>query len=536
MTSAPVGRLRRTRKHGGSPQAGCPLSDRGRSSAVAAFSPSSSLALLLVFQHLLSGVAALDVLDHTNSKKEIAAWAVETGRAPSGRRLRQEKEPLHPSASESSPSATKMEQPAARRYSPTHYLLDANGGGEALAQVTSAASRHGQPEPTAEGRDPSQLQRRGKNFAHSSALAIGVLPAAKRKENAGGYGNATEDQASPLGSTRTAAKTNSTSIGSSSLTAGGPGRETSGNSARLQRGAGRGAESVLQQEQGRIHHVATGARGSRAASKTMGALTVTAATASSEYASDAISANLIDGDITTYAHTSDNTADCGPAQKCPWFQLDLGETMTVDKVKLSAHKGMTQMRRNLFIAPMRDDNGVVEYEFGDDMTGGIKGGMRVLVGNSARDRADTSEFNKDMSSWSGTEQGSVCPEPPTGTECETIQCEDPATCLDRFVAEPTDTTIGTATVDCKGKQGRYVTIELPGVTATSPTQVRNVGLTEVAVEGGPAIEAAASLEGNGTAGEDASTTPAPEASARAVAATCPILLGIVLVAQILTGA
>ncbi|CAD7942434.1 unnamed protein product [Amoebophrya sp. A120] len=487
MAFALVGRSRRTRKHAGSP-----LPDRGRSSAAAAdFSP-SFLALLVIFYHLRSGVTGLDVLDHTSSTKEIAAWAVETGRSPSGRRLRQEKEPLQPSASESSPSATKMEELAARGHSPTQYLLDANGGGEAVAKVTSAASRHGQPEPTADGQNPSHLQRRGKNFAHSSAPATRGPPAAKskRKENAGGYVNATEEQASPLGSTRTTAKTNSTSVGDPSRLQGEP---------AAKRGTAR--ESVVQQEQRRSRSAGTGgARGSRAASKSSGALTVTAATASSEYPFQAVE-NLIDGDLGSIAHTGDSGRTWGSgtkseAQKCPWFQLDLGAAKTVDKVKLSADLHWPRMRRLLYVMPLKASG---EPEFDDSATDmvvddGTRGGVRVLVSDSPRDRADTSaltaftEGNEDLELWMGTAAGSFCLAPPEGAECETIQCEDPANCLDRFAPESDPHAgVGTAVVDCKGKQGRYVVIELPGADASdAPAEIRALALREAAVEGGPA--------------------------------------------------
>eukprot|EP00392_Amoebophrya_sp_AT5.2_P017878 g18300.t1 len=141
-----------------------------------------------------------------------------------------------------------------------------------------------------------------------------------------------------------------------------------------------------------------------------------------------------------------------------------------------------------------------------------QGGVRVLVGDSPRDRAETSSQIA-AGHWPGTGMGSVCPVPPTGEECETIQCENAANCLDRFIGEAQDTEIGTAVVECNGKQGRYVTIELygetrweritqhvlttcsltiwsrhklPGVTSSQTDVIRSAGLTEARVEGGPA--------------------------------------------------
>eukprot|EP00392_Amoebophrya_sp_AT5.2_P003916 g3921.t1 len=118
-----------------------------------------------------------------------------------------------------------------------------------------------------------------------------------------------------------------------------------------------------------------------------------------------------------------------------------------------------------------------------DMTGGRPGGVRVLVGNLARNRADTSELLAD-GRWWGTAVGPICPEPATGEECGTIQCDDPTTCVDRLFAEESNAAgFGTAEVDCNGKQGRCVTIELPGVTADDTDLIRTGGLTEVRVEG-----------------------------------------------------
>eukprot|EP00392_Amoebophrya_sp_AT5.2_P018050 g18505.t1 len=148
--------------------------------------------------------------------------------------------------------------------------------------------------------------------------------------------------------------------------------------------------------------------------------------------------------------------------------------------------------------PMQDDGAVPYSTEGSmgDTEGATQGGVRVLVGNSARNRADTSAESPSGSGWwRGTAVGLICPEPPTGEECETILCRDPATCIDRFADESTGGTaddgtyeIGTAEVDCNGKQGRYVTIELPGLTATETNMIRTLGLTEVRVEGGSAEE------------------------------------------------
>eukprot|EP00392_Amoebophrya_sp_AT5.2_P000517 g518.t1 len=166
---------------------------------------------------------------------------------------------------------------------------------------------------------------------------------------------------------------------------------------------------------------------------------------------------------------------------CPWWQLDLGAAKTVDKVKLTAEKSFPRMRRLLFVEPMYHNK--VRWG-GTDMTGGRPGGVRVLVGNLARNRADTSaESTATPGRWPGTAVGDICPEPPTDEECETIQCDDPTTCVDRFAEESNAAGIGTAEVDCNGKQGRYVTIELPGVTADDTDLIRMGGLTEVRVEG-----------------------------------------------------
>mmetsp|Transcript_17159 Transcript_17159/g.42613 ORF Transcript_17159/g.42613 Transcript_17159/m.42613 type:complete len:395 (+) Transcript_17159:615-1799(+) len=230
-------------------------------------------------------------------------------------------------------------------------------------------------------------------------------------------------------------------------------------------------------------------------------LTVVAATASSEY--DTLSADkLIDDDISgPLAHTSshlpgsstDNFAGKGVGQKCPWWQLDLGETKTVDKVKLSAEKLVPRMRRLLYVMPMQDDGAVPYSTEGSmgDTEGATQGGVRVLVGNSARNRADTSAESPSGSGWwRGTAVGLICPEPPTGEECETIRCENPANCLDRFEsAGYYYDDIGTAEVDCNGKQGRYVTIELPGITNTQENVLRSLGLTEVRIDEGSAPEA-----------------------------------------------
>jgi len=213
-----------------------------------------------------------------------------------------------------------------------------------------------------------------------------------------------------------------------------------------------------------------------------------AATASSEY--DTLSADkLIDDDISgPLAHTSshlpgsstDNFAGKGVGQKCPWWQLDLGETKTVDKVKLSAPKSYVEesvlkkdfgrMRRLLYVLDCGGSGGAVPFlKLGTTMSDTVEdtilsqGGVRVLVGDSPRDRAETSSQIA-AGHWPGTGMGSVCPVPPTGEECETIQCENAANCLDRFIGEAQDTEIGTAVVECNGKQGRYVTIELYGET------------------------------------------------------------------------
>eukprot|EP00392_Amoebophrya_sp_AT5.2_P003915 g3920.t1 len=216
---------------------------------------------------------------------------------------------------------------------------------------------------------------------------------------------------------------------------------------------------------------------------TSGPLTVYAATASSEIGGY-LTEKLIDSSDTSLAHTSDGlpvaNSPNGVGQMCPWWQLDLGATKTVDKVKLTAEKWVSRMRRLLFVEPMH--NNAVSWG-GTDMTGGRPGGVRVLVGNLARNRADTSELLAD-GRWSGNAVGSICPEPATGEECETIQCDDPTTCLDRFAQESTNPAgIGTAEVDCNGKQGRYVIIELPGLTADDSDHIRAAGLTEVRVEG-----------------------------------------------------
>ena len=140
-----------------------------------------------------------------------------------------------------------------------------------------------------------------------------------------------------------------------------------------------------------------------------------------------------------------------------------------------------------------------------DTTDTRQGGARVLVGNSGRDRAHTSAEYPDSDSghWPGVGMGLICSEPLTGEECETIKCENPDNCLDRFAEESTDQDIGTAEVDCNGKQGRYVTIELPGLTTSDSHKIRTAALTEVRVEGGPAQPAPAEEEEE----EDASIAP-----------------------------
>eukprot|EP00392_Amoebophrya_sp_AT5.2_P006738 g6750.t1 len=183
----------------------------------------------------------------------------------------------------------------------------------------------------------------------------------------------------------------------------------------------------------------------------------------------------------------------GVGQKCPWWQLDLGATKKVDKVKLSAtiphldfaaDTRFAWMRRLLFVEPMAGPLRSHVRWNGTDMTGGRPGGVRVLVGNSARNRADTSVELAD-GRWSGNAVGSICPEPAADEVCETIQCDDAANCLDRFAAESSAAEVGTAEVNCNDKRGRYVTIELPGVTDTANDtgQIRTAGLTEVRVEG-----------------------------------------------------
>eukprot|EP00392_Amoebophrya_sp_AT5.2_P017880 g18302.t1 len=150
-------------------------------------------------------------------------------------------------------------------------------------------------------------------------------------------------------------------------------------------------------------------------------------------------------------------------------------------------------------------------------TGASAGGVRVLVSNTMRDRTTTSAMSEDSGRWAGTAVGSVCPEPPAGTECETILCGNAATCLDRFAVEPFTETqgitdgagnsaVGTAEVDCDGKEGRYVTIELPGITNSHPdNMLRSLGLTEVRVDEGTtsaaeadAVEEQASEAGTST--------------------------------------
>eukprot|EP00392_Amoebophrya_sp_AT5.2_P017877 g18299.t1 len=208
----------------------------------------------------------------------------------------------------------------------------------------------------------------------------------------------------------------------------------------------------------------SGSSGAASRHTTSGQLTVSAATASSEWR-DSVAGRLIDNNIAigSIAHTGDKRADAttaetiaageGIGQKCPWWQLDLGATKTVDKVQ--------------------DES--------------VQGGVRVLVGNSPRDRAHTAaEYPSGSGQFPGNGMGLICTEPPTGEECETIQCTNPDNCLERFVAESSDASIGTAEVNCNGKQGRYVTIELPGLTTSDSDKIRCAGLTEVRVEGGPA--------------------------------------------------
>jgi len=102
------------------------------------------------------------------------------------------------------------------------------------------------------------------------------------------------------------------------------------------------------------------------------------------------------------------------------------------------------------------------------------GGVRVLVGDfrrRERERGYVVASYGDSGPWKGNDIRDVCPEPPTGEECETIRCDNWMTCLERFVlVDPSIAVgIGTAVVDCGNKQGRYVTIELPGITADSPS-------------------------------------------------------------------
>eukprot|EP00392_Amoebophrya_sp_AT5.2_P010341 g10401.t1 len=168
--------------------------------------------------------------------------------------------------------------------------------------------------------------------------------------------------------------------------------------------------------------------------------------------------------------------------------------------------------------------GEVEYENKpmSDTTGTRQGGVRVLVGNSPRYRAHTSEeYPSGSGRWPGVGMGLICTEPPpTGEECETIRCENPANCLDRFEsAGYYYDDIGTAEVDCNGKQGRYVTIELPGLTASDSDKIRSAGLTEVRVFA-PAEETT-SVVPFGPAQEPATTSP-PPASAEDTTSIAPL--------------
>ncbi|CAD7967933.1 unnamed protein product [Amoebophrya sp. A120] len=400
MTSILAGRP--LRKHTVSPLS----ADRRTRSLTASHSSTSSLTLVLVVFHLVvllhlaAGVAGLDVQDHTriHSGDKIAVWEAEdSGKkhetswsTPATRRLRQEKEQELPAQEPSSASRpvsspvverykTKMEEAAS--YNSAQYLLEANGRGEAV--VSSAAhddSTGGQNRP----RMAERRNRRTGNAAPAASLsdsagpATGMMshPAAKAKLKSAELVQSANS--SPGRSPRTSGNTNSTRSRSSMAPyngrgGSGPAERTGGEpNRRYTEGLQRERAGVVSAAQGVLRDAR---RSSRARSKTIAIagsniktagedLNVKAVTASSEHRGLSPAANLIDGKIDTLAHTGDHTAataddtNGGVGQKCPWFQVDLGATMTVDQVKLTADLTVWRMRRLLLKDPMLDTGGV----------------------------------------------------------------------------------------------------------------------------------------------------------------------------------
>ncbi|CAD7964677.1 unnamed protein product [Amoebophrya sp. A120] len=249
-------------------------------------------------------------------------------------------------------------------------------------------------------------------------------------------------------------------------------------------------------------------------------------TASSEFNEDVRVKNLVDGDLHSIFNTADN-AYGKPGQKCPWIQLELdvpsGTTTTsVGEVHLTSwlyggkENEFFRLRRLLFLRGKNFGGGgwnVTDESLpeGDVASSGANAGIRVLVTDSFRDRADTSQWfetGDDRPGWyKGTAAGDVCQPPVPSEVCDWILCdeqENAATCKDRFEPTEQDPTIGTAVVDCKGKQGKYLIVELPGVVeAAGNDAIRVLNLNEVKVFGA----AATSEQGLSTHGGGANQAP-----------------------------
>ncbi|CAD7962369.1 unnamed protein product [Amoebophrya sp. A120] len=229
-----------------------------------------------------------------------------------------------------------------------------------------------------------------------------------------------------------------------------------------------------------------------------------AITASSEFNEDHDVDFLVDGDLSGLVfNTADNNYG-SPGQHCPWVQLELSGVSTgakVGAVELTSYisgDGLFRLRR-LFFDKKYDGNtwnATDPAKIESNVTDQQNAGFRVLLQSEPRDRSATSRWfhqyvthketgvTRIREWWQGTGKGETCDALSTSSAaqvCEHVVCEIGETCKDQFVPDATIDGVGTATVDCGGKEGKYLIIELPGVVPGDSPDTRILNLNEVKV-------------------------------------------------------
>ncbi|CAD7973556.1 unnamed protein product [Amoebophrya sp. A120] len=180
-------------------------------------------------------------------------------------------------------------------------------------------------------------------------------------------------------------------------------------------------------------------------------------------------------------------------QTCPFIQIDLGASdKFVSTVTIRVAYTPQDVRKMFFTYPKPVDETCTgagnANEIGDTASTENTWGNGEEDGDPDRDAGfrvllTSVERSTDCSSSSGgkcyaSSVGDSCPVPAEDTICEHVKAEENLKGLSRFVNGPSDEYYE-ASIDCRGKKGQYVILELPGSPSGQVT--RALAVTEIRV-------------------------------------------------------